>query len=98
MANDGASSDGGQLGELNHSLVTWMAMITNRLDASDAMITNRLDASNAMITNRLDASDAALAALTQQMANCMDRLAGVEERYVWYQQLAEEDQDSKAHA
>ena len=41
------------------------------------------------LTARLDANDAALAGLTLQMANCMDRLAEVEERCVWYRPRAE---------
>jgi hypothetical protein len=42
------------------------------------------------MATRLDASDAALAGLTLQMANCMDRLAGVEERCAWCRQLVNE--------
>ena len=50
MPDEGASSDGAQLG-VQESLAELKAMITTRLDASDA----------------------ALAGLTLQMANCMDR-------------------------
>ena len=78
MPDEGASSDGAQLG-VQESLAELKAMITTRLDASDAALAG-LKQQMVQMTTRLDASDAALAGLTQQMANCMDRLAGVEER------------------
>ena len=71
MPDESAPADGAQQG-VNESLAQFMAMITTRLDASDA----------------------ALAGLTLQMANCMDRLAGVEERCAWCRQLVNESTPS----
>ena len=92
---EGASSDG-----FRHPLLgvqESLAMIISRLDASDAAMASRLDAAMAVMASRLKASDACLAGLTLQMTDCINRLAGVEERCVRYRQLAE-DQPRTDHA
>jgi len=98
MPDEGASSDGAQLGvqeslaELKAMITTWDAALATRLDASDTALAG-LKQQMVQMTTRLDASDAALAGLTLQMANCMDRLAGVEERCVWQRASADQASD-----
>ena len=73
MPDEGASSDGAQLG-VQESLAELKAMITTRLDASDAALATRLDASDTALATRLDASDTALVGLKQQMVQMTTRL------------------------
>jgi uncharacterized coiled-coil protein SlyX len=72
------------LASLATRLDTSLASLETKFDTSLTSLETRLDTSLASLETRLDAHDASLATLTGQMADCMDRLAGVEERYERY--------------
>ena len=72
------------LASLETKFDTSLASLETRFDtqaASLASLATKFDTSLTSLETRFDAHDAALASLTGQMADCMDRLAGVEERY-----------------